>query len=251
MKIIKQFFLIVVVIMTTWSINAQTKIIRQGESGTMVTAEGEIFDIPEVASIITESKGNIVVENVLDVKMRPKEYESVDIKQGDVILMVNGKRVKTIAELKDTYASAEVGSAIKLGIQRNDEMMIASFAKADPEKLPKRRIVMRNGGDGGNENIMMLPYAGLIIGSKKDNVVIQGMIDNNTSVLKGADIKEGDIVTSINETKVSSFKDFSDTYKKIAVGEEVTIHTSRKEKELSFSFPKSESKEQRIIKRGN
>jgi len=231
-------------------LQAQMKIIRRGEGGKQIVTEGDLFDLPELASLITLQKGKIVVDNVFEKNMRPKEYESVDIQQGDVILMVNGKKVKTIQDLKDAYSSAAVGSAVKFGVERNGQMTIVSFHKADPDKLPKRKIMINGGGDDGHD-IMIVPGTGLLVGSKGKEVTVDDILADLPSSLKDADVKKGDIITAINDTKVKSFKDFSEAYEKITIGDKVTFHTSRNGKEVSFSFKKAEPGRQRIIKREN
>jgi S1-C subfamily serine protease len=245
----KKLFIIMIGVVLTCSTlaNAQKKIVRRegGDKGSMLP--DDMFDLRELATIISVQDGKIVVDNVMEKRMRPKENESVDIQQGDVIMMVNGKRVKSLQDLKEAYASVAVGSPVKFGIERNKEMAMISFDKADPEKLPKRRIMI-NRGDGGRD-IMMVPGTGLMIGSKGKEVVIEDMLDSDSPALKEADVKKGDIITAVNETTVTSFKDFSDAFKKIAVGDKVTFHTSRKDKPLSFSFTKAEGGQQRVIKR--
>lgn len=249
----KSFFIFIICIMFLgiFYAEAQVKIIRRGGDGKTVRMSEDFADLPELGSIILLKDGKLVVDMVSEKNMRPKEYASVDIQEGDVIMMVNGKRVKSPKELKEQYSATATGSQVKLGIQRKEEMMIIAFDKADPEKLPKRKIMI-NGGDGdGPDDVMVIPNTGLFIGAKGKSVFIDKILtDIPSSSLKDADVKEGDAITGINGTKVGTFREFSGAYKKIAVGEKITITSSRKGKELSFSFTKSpEEGERRIIRR--
>ncbi|HTK83102.1 MAG TPA: PDZ domain-containing protein [Bacteroidota bacterium] len=233
--------------------DAQKKAVRR-EGGdktmekTVVGMPDDMFDMAELAVIVGVQEGKVVIDNVMDKNMRPKENESVDIQPGDVIMMANGKRIKSIQDLKDAYAAAEIGSEVKLGLQRNDQMSIASFAKADPAKMPKRRIMINRGGEGGRD-MMMLSGAGMLVGSKGKEVTIEDVMSDGPSALKDADAKKGDLITAVNDTKVTSFKEFADAFKKVGVGEKVTIHTSRNNKNISFTFTKSDGGAQRIIRR--
>jgi S1-C subfamily serine protease len=137
---------------------------------------------------------------------------------------------------------------VKFGIERSEQMSIVAFDKADPEKMPKRKIMINKGGDEGRD-IMIVPGTGLLIGSKGKEVVVDDILTDVPSSLKDADVKKGDMITAVNDTKVSSFREFSEAYKNIAIGENITFHTSRKEKHLLFSFTKVEGGQQRIIKR--
>lgn len=251
MNIIRLLCIISIVTIASVALNAQEKIIRRGGNGIALTAEGDMVDVPEIASIIVEKNEKIIIGNVFDAKMRPKENESVDVKEGDAVLMVNGTRVKSLKDVKTAYTSAEIGSTIKLGVQRKEEMMIVSFIKSDPEKLPKRRIVMRNNGGGGDEDVMIISGIGLLVGSKKNSIVVQGFTDESSPANKGGEIKEGDNITAVNNTKVSSFKKFAESFKKIPVGDKVTFSLTHGGKERAFSFIKAEAKGQRVIKRTN
>ena len=242
--------IVIALMVLSLSLEAQMKIIRGGGDGKQTVMEGDIFDLPELGSLIMFQDGKVVVQNVFEKQMRPKAYESVDIQEGDVILMVNGKKLKSLKDLKDSYASASVGSAVKLGIERKGEMTIVSFDKADPDKLPKRRIMINNDGGEGHD-ILIIPGTGLLVGSKGKDVVVEDILKDIPSSLKDADVKKGDKITAVNDIRVKSFKDFSESFEKIAIGDNVTVHTSRNGKVLSFSFKKSEPKGQRIIKREN
>ena len=244
----KLLVLFATIALTCSCLESQTKIVREGGTEKDAQLPDDMFDLPELATIIAFKDGKLVADNVFDKKMRPKEYESIDIKQGDVIMMVNGKRVKSLQELRNAYTSAAIGSAVKLGIERNTETAIVSFDKADPEKMPKRRIMI-NKGDG--HDLMIVPGAGLVVGSKGKEVVVEDILSDVPSTLTNADVKKGDVLTAVNETKVTSFKEFSDAFKKIGVGDKTTFHTTRKGKQLSFSFTKAEGGQQHIIKRSN
>ena len=48
--------------------------------------------------------------------------------------MINGKRVRDIATLRETYEAAAVGDVVKVGFRRGDERFLSSFEKKDPEE---------------------------------------------------------------------------------------------------------------------
>jgi S1-C subfamily serine protease len=228
---------------------SQVKIIRRGVPGKDGGSADDLVDLRELAAMVALTDGKLVVDNVFDKAMRPKGYDAVDIRQGDVILMVNGKRVKSAADLRQEYTSVPTGSSVKLGIQRNEKMLIVSFDKADPAKLPKRNIIIRHDDGSGSEDMMVVPHTGLIIASKGGKVYVDGILPDDSSAVKSSGVKEGDVVTTINGSPVTSFANFSAAYKEIPVGKDVTITTSRKGKTGSFSFKKADGGQQRVIKR--
>jgi PDZ domain-containing secreted protein len=73
----------------------------------------------------------------------PKEYEDIDIQGGDIIKMMNGKRVKTTDAIKKIYEELEIGDEIKLGVKREDEMFIVTFKKADPAEMKGKMMIRR------------------------------------------------------------------------------------------------------------
>ena len=245
----KSISIVVLLLMFVMSLESQMKIIRKGGNPKSHSEQEDIAELPELASFVLFKGGELVVDKVFEKTMRPKGYESVDIREGDVIVIMNGTRMKSLKEFKNVYASIPVGSSVKLGVERGEEVTTLSYDKADPEKLPKRRIVINEGDGSGADDILMLGSTGIFIGAKGKRIFIGKVIADLPSSLKDADVKEGDAVTGINGTSVGTFNEFSNAYKKIAVGEKVTIATSRKGKELSFSFSKSEDVGRRIIKR--
>jgi hypothetical protein len=72
-------------------------------------------------------------------------YKEVDLKEGDLILFANGKKVETINELKEIYEGTEPGKEVKLGIQRGDNRSIVSFVRSD--KVAPGFKIQRKEGD--------------------------------------------------------------------------------------------------------
>ncbi len=229
-------FFALIVLMSAISVAQEKHIIKKEGGGTWINDEGEIFDVPELAVFITQDGDDLVISNVMDANARPKGYEDIDVQLNDVILMANGKRTKTVSDLQKLYKEAKAGTTIKLGIKRGEEMMLTSFDKADPDKLPKRKMIVRT--SGGEEDMMGIPQVGLLIGSKGKEVFISEVLDNAKEKLPGADVKKGDVITTLNGKEISKFRDFSKAYEKIEVGEKVALVTTRGGKTFTITFKK-------------
>ena len=82
---------------------------------------------------------------------RSKAYQQVDLRAEDRLLMVNGKKLTTTEQLVALLDSVAVGGNVQLGIRRDKDMKIVSYAKADPASLPKvtRKFVTTEVGPGG------------------------------------------------------------------------------------------------------
>ncbi len=219
------------------------KIIRKGPGGTNVKefSQDELLNVPELAAMIIEQGKDIVVEHIMEKEMRIKGYETTDVQEGDKILMANGKKMTSLKDLRELYSSAAPGSTVKFGLKRNDDMVIASFVKADPKDLPKMRMIVAGGGD---KEILGIPEIGVIFSNKGKDVVVEHVLDNAAKELKGVDVKEGDVITTLNTFPVKSFSDFKKRFEGIPVGDKVEIVASRggKTQTLTFEKPKDDGR---------
>jgi len=179
----------------------ETKIIKKEGGKTIITSEGDIFDVPELAVFITQEGDDLTITNMMDVNSRPKGYEDINVQLNDVILMANGKRMKSVNDLQNLYKEAKPGTTIKLGIKRGEEMMLTSFEKVDPDKLPKRKMITKT-FDGGEQDMLGIPQVGLLIGSKGKEVFISEVLDNAKEKLPDADVKKGDVITELMERTI-------------------------------------------------
>ncbi|TAK55177.1 MAG: PDZ domain-containing protein [Bacteroidetes bacterium] len=229
------FITLVLLFLLSPAAYAQKKVIREGGPQMWTSGGGDIVDIPELAIFISQEGEKISVTNVMDVNVRPKGYEDVDIQLEDIIMMANGKRVKNLSELKSFYEDSKPGTTINLGIKRGEKMLIASFDKADPEKLPKRKMIIRQSGD---EDFLGIPQVGLFIASKGKKLVVSEVLENAKEELPGADVKQGDEVIKLNGKPLGSFKELSSQYEKLVVGDKVEFIISRSGREHTISFKK-------------
>jgi S1-C subfamily serine protease len=211
----------------------------------------------ELGAVVVDDGKEIKFLHVAPADMRPKAYKDIDVQAGDVALMCNGKRLKTLKELEAAYNETAVGAEFKMGVRRLEDRFIVSFQKADPKDLPKMVMQMAttsgpaSGGSGvkmqrftfggsGQEagDIAPLLGIGLIIG-KKDNVCkILGVMPN----VAQADFKQDDIIESFNGEKINSTQQLSEKYEKLAVGAKIELQYKRGDKMMQASLTKKETR---------
>lgn len=239
---------------TSTSINADDEKKEHKVFQRIVIGDGDLFMIPEVSAAVMADSGKLVVRAMPPAERQPKGAAKVDLKVGDEILMVNGKRVNTAEELKKLHEALAVGDEMSLGIKRDGAMHIASFKKADPASLPNRRMVVSTkGADGetmskspntkvirldGGQNVEAIAEAGMIVGEKDGKVVVVGTLPDADAIYKVEKIKDGDVIVSLQGTSVSKVKDFTSTYKAIKVGDAVALVVNREGKTVKVSFDK-------------
>ena len=236
---------------------ASAQIVRQIEG-----SAGEIFDVPEISALIIGGEKELKIDFVAPKDMRLKGYEDVDVQEGDVVLLFNGKRTKTIAALKGAYEAAAIGDTVKMGIRRGTEMFFASFKKADPKTLPKRKIVIGDGPEGAppdGEGTATRTFTFKSAGEGADGSrpilelgILAGIADKKVKVLQklslpgnsspAVDLQAGDFLETLNNKTFSSPDELAGLLEKIPVGEKVELKYSRGEKTLNASFAKPQAR---------
>lgn len=209
--------------------------------------EGQPYTIGELGALVFLKSGKLEVFHVLGKEMRPKAYRSVDIQVGDLLIMLNGSRLKTIEDLQSALEGAETGKKLKFGIKRGKDMRMLSFAKADPESLPKMQTkTMSFGGDGeGHEGAMkmggavtMLPGSGIIASLSDSAIVIAALMPDADKALKEGGANMGDRIISLQGTKITDLEQLSEIFEGIAVGDEIKLTLANADKEFTVMFKK-------------
>jgi S1-C subfamily serine protease len=189
----------------------------------------------EIGAVVVAKDNSLIV----DIILANNDQQPTDIKKDDIILMANGKKVKTISDLRALYESATAGNEIKIGLKRGEHLQIAAFVKKSEQELNK------DGGHGGmvfkmekKEGEEMLPALGLSFGTKKNTVVISSVLPTAEKNFRSVTPKEGDVIVSINGTRVGNAEAFVEAYDNVNEGESVTIVLSRSGKEMKETFKK-------------
>jgi S1-C subfamily serine protease len=230
------------------ALSQQMKIIRRGAGGdqSKTFTQDEMLIVPELSAVILEQDKAITVDHIMEPEMRPKGYETTDLKEGDKILMADGKKIGSLKELREHCESAAPGTTIKLGLKRGDAMVIASYKKADPKDLPRTRMII---GGGDNKQVMALPQVGLIFTAKGNDVVVDKVLDNAGSALSGGALKEGDVISKLNTFSVTSFESFQKRFEEIPVGDKVELVAKRGGADATVTFAKPKRDGKVVIRR--
>ncbi|MFQ5633391.1 MAG: hypothetical protein ACE5I1_31885, partial [bacterium] len=134
------------------------------EMRSQASGQGEIFMIPELSALLREQGKVVKVEMAMPVDTRPTAYRKVDIKSGDIVLYLNGARIKRLKAFTSIYDSLQVGAPVEIGLKRDDVRFISSFKKADPKDLPQRKMMVMTsdgkeisteGVEGGGQRVVM------------------------------------------------------------------------------------------------
>ncbi len=249
-------------ILAALTAGAQEKsVVRDSTGGPSFTSKsieagpGGIFNLPELGAVIIGGEKEIKVEAVLPAGHRPEAYKDVDLQSGDLIVMINARRLKSAREIAEIYNGLKVGEEVKLGIKRKEERFIVSFGKADPRDLPQRMMLVMNtdeaGGQAGSSrrlvmggrefsgDVAPLPGLGIIAGSQEGgDVRVLELMPGAGAAPPHIALKKDDLILSVNGEKIKSAVQLGDLYEKIAVGARIDLQYRRAGKTMIAAFTK-------------
>ena len=73
---------------------------------------GEMMMINEFGGMIMLKDSAVTVEMIMPSDNRPDAYKDLDILQGDIIIMVNGSKIKSVEALQEAYDKTSAGDMI-------------------------------------------------------------------------------------------------------------------------------------------
>ena len=166
----------------------------------------------------------------------PDADQKIPLKKGDLVLMVDGKRVRDVATLREAYENAAIGDTVKVGIRRGDERFLTSFEKEE-EPEGEMRMVVAGGPGMGHGDMQPLHEFGAVLGEADGEVIVIAKLP-----MDGAVLEQDDVVRSINGHAVSSIEEFRKAYESVDVGDEVSIVFLRGNEEIDASRTKAEAR---------
>jgi len=239
-----------------------------------ITLEGDVgsYFLPELGAVILIQDAKLKIEFIMPPEQRTEEYKTVDLKQGDLILMANGKKMTSAEDIQKMHDAVEIGDMIKLGIKRDKSMMMVSFKKADPKDLPMTEMMIVQQDDGGAfdesvtsssgsktimktfagpDDILLMAEVGLLFMKENDQFVLNSITHDLAENLSGTTPAPGDVLKSIQGKTFSTLKECRDIYEKTAVGDKIEIVFNHDSKEMSASFTKEKARPMKMIQKTN
>jgi|GEM_PF-2517530 len=251
----------ILVIVFALMLAATTAFAQKHEMKRLEINEGDDFCmLQELGAIILGQEGTVKVEMVAPADARNKKYRDVDLKGGDIIIMAEGKRIKSAEELNKLYEAAEAGQEIKLGIKRDGQMKMVSFVRGGPDDMPKGMKIMAVEDDGGGDpqislqgkdlgdEVEALMDLGVVLTDHGKGPVVAALLPKTNDVAKGLDFAEGDRITKFNDQEISSLGDFVKALDGAEVGSMIVLEVISADMMKKMSFTKPESQGVEIIK---
>lgn len=206
----------------------------------------KMFQLAEIGGLVSEEDDGLSFQMVLPADHRESAYKDIDVREGDLLLMFNGQRVRSVDELRERYQAVAVGELYKIGLQRNERLFIATINKADPAKKPKMQFrTMEVGGD--NAGMTVVPELGAILNQTDQGLIVQLLPIGDRSALP--DIKADDRVVRIAGTTVKTVAEFEEKFAGFAAGDKLTLGIERGDKSIDITFEKPEAPKNMMIRR--
>lgn len=175
----------------------------------------------EVTKDIAESFGLEKIYGVLISEViKNSPAEKAEIKEGDIILEVNGKEVDEFSSFPKMIASHLPGETIKLKIFRD-----------------KKEIYINVTLGKQSEQGTVLERLGLRLSESKSGIVVEEVMPH--SIASSVKILPGDIIISVNNKKVDTIDQLVEIISSISKNSAVTIQLRTKQgnKFVSFRMP--------------
>lgn len=191
--------------------------------------------LSEFQAMLVEEDGKIKVQ----VQMGTSDGSEDKLEQGDLIIMMNGKRATNIATLRELYEAAPIDEEIKIGVRRGEEQFILRELKCNvPEGGQRMVMQMDFGDDESGERPTIIPELGFMLSNANDKVTIQRLLDP----LLPTEFKKlelvGFTITSINGKEPSNAEEAKEWIDKLDVGNEIVFIFSSPDDEISVTIKK-------------
>jgi Do/DeqQ family serine protease len=159
--------------------------------------------------------------------------DKAGIRQGDVIIALNGKEVKDPSHLQRAVAEAGIGTVAKILIMRDGKELELGITLASADAAPKQKQRAERGGrqqDGEADLI------GLIVENAEqgDGVVVADVARGGAAAEAG--IKRGDVIVSINRKRTATTAEYTRVIQQAAQSGSLTVLVRRGDASIYFAL---------------
>lgn len=239
---------------------SNTKAIAQ-EQITTLDAKTSLM-LPEFEALIVEKDGEVKV--MLRFGNEPSKSTGDHLEKGDLILMINGVRVKELANLKEVYGALEKGEQIKMGVRRGESRFIVSAIKGDKSESKSGAIksisMSKSGGTksmsmsfqtDGDERVTFITELGLLLTDVEKLVKVDGFIDRLApEELKAKNLEDWSLI-KINEKKPATGAEAKALIDAVKAGEDLELTFEKDGEEETIILKKPEANNRIRFKSGN
>jgi Do/DeqQ family serine protease len=163
--------------------------------------------------------------------MKGSPAEKAGIRQGDVITAFNGTDVKDPSHLQRLVAETGIGKPVKVTVFRDGRALQLNLTLTSSDTAPKQRR-----GTGGGESQGRADQLGLVVDDSEEGggaVVVDVSRDGAAAE---AGIRRGDVIVSVNRTRVAGASDYQRAIRQARPGSTLTILVQRGDANIYFAL---------------
>ena len=170
--------------------------------------------------------------------------EKAGVEPGDIVLKVNGKKVRTPAELSSLIGAKDPGDEVKMLINRDGKEKTINVKLGE---FPDEIAAVEGGKESRNMEDLGLEVQNLNSNSRnrygfssKDKGVVVSAVQQN-SIAARAGLKTGDLILKVNRSYVTNVKEFNAAIEKLEAGDAVLLQIKRDNRKMivDFEIPKN------------
>ena len=229
---------------------SNTKAMAQVQQTMTLDAETSLM-LPELDALLVENDGEVKV--MLRLGNKPSKSTGDHLEKGDLILMINGVRVKELANLKEVYGALEKGKEIKMGVRRGESRFIVSAIKGDKSesKSGGTKSMSMSFQTDGDEKVTFITELGLLLTDVEKLVKVDGFIDRLApEELKAKNLEDWSLI-KINEKKPATGAEAKALIDAVKAGEDLELTFEKDGEEESIILKKPEANNRIRFKSGN
>lgn len=197
------------------------------------------FMLRELSAMIVQNEEGLQVEMIMGRGNTSEDPMTDELKRGDLIIMMNGKRVSDASTIREVYNSLPEGEEIKIGVRRGDTRFIVNAQKGDvPENASGQMVLSFDISDG--EPPTMLPELGLLITQNDQGIEIMSLLEPLLPDELKAENIEGYFITSINERSFETPLGIQQYLASLNVGDDILLEVEKDGNALSLTLKKQE-----------
>ena len=176
---------------------------------------------------LKQSKGALVNDVI-----KGGPADKAGIRQGDVIIALNGSEVKDPSHLQRQVAEAGVGKTAKISIIRDGKLLELSITLANADSAPKQRQRVERGGSQEGEADLL----GLVVENSEqgDGVAVIDAVRGGIAAEAG--IRPGDVIVSINRKKTTTKTEYDRVIRQAGQEGRLTILVRRGDASIYFAL---------------
>ena len=126
--------------------------------------------------------------------------EDAGIKAGDIIIAIDGRKIKSFHELRAKIATMGAGAKIKLGLIRDGDAESVNVTLGEADNMRTSAV--------GNVHPML---QGATLENGRQGIEITGISKGSPAAMSG--LKEGDIIIGVNRQRIKDIKELKDLLK--------------------------------------